>query len=131
MLGVGREVRAATILVVDDSPGTRRILRHLLVKAGYAVEEAGGGRAALLRVAAGGVGLVITDLVMPEGEGLETIRSLRRDLPDLPVIAISGVPDESYLRMAKFLGARSALPKPITEEVLLAEVGRFLPAGEA
>ena len=79
--------------------------------------------------------LVITDMVMPEKEGLEVIKEIRSLFPSLKIIAISGggrVNPTDYLRMAKFLGATKALAKPISSEALLgAIIETLLPIGES
>ena len=117
---------AARILVVDDEEGVRGFLRTVLEVAGYDVLEAADGKQALLVVQAAPVDLVITDLVMPEQEGIETVRALRRDYPSVGIIVISGAAGGPYLRVAETLGAHAALPKPVAPEVLLAEVGTVL-----
>lgn len=103
------------ILLVDDDDALRAVLRRALERAGYMVFEAFDGRAALRVIAEGPVALVITDLVMPDMEGLELIRSLRCSHPTLPVIVISGGTRpgmEDYLPVAKLLGVASILTKP-------------------
>ena len=78
------------------------------------------------------VDLVITDLVMPEQEGLETLRRLRVERPNLPVIAISGAFGGSFLETASRLGATATLAKPIDPETLLRAVRKALaPPGGA
>ena len=118
--------RPVRILVVDDEEGVRGFLRTVLEEAGYGVLEAGDGKQALQVLAASPVELVITDLVMPEVEGLETVRALRRDYPSVGIIVISGAARGSYLRVAETLGAHAALSKPLAPEVLLAEVRTVL-----
>ena len=78
------------ILLVDDDEAVRSVLRRSLVKAGYEVHEAGEGGAALKLLASAPADLIITDLVMPEMEGIEFIMALRKTHPKLPVIAMSG-----------------------------------------
>jgi CheY-like chemotaxis protein len=121
----------AHILVADDSSSVRHLLRRILETEGFAISEAADGVAALHCCLHGNINLVIIDLVMPEKEGLETIRILRHDYPDLPIIAISGVLDETYLRMAKFLGAQCTFSKPLHAETLVAEIRRLLPASHS
>ena len=65
------------------------------------------------------VDLVITDLVMPDVEGLEMIRAIRKDHRDLKIIAMSGMFGPSVLRAAEILGAHTALTKPLTAETVL------------
>jgi CheY-like chemotaxis protein len=118
--------RPARILVADDESVVRSFLRTVLEGAGYVVIEAGNGKQALKEILAGAVDLVITDLVMPEQEGIETIRALRRDAPGVGIIAISGAFGGQYLRTAKLLGANIVLSKPVSAESLLAAVAEML-----
>ena len=116
----------AQVLVVDDEPTVRRFLRFVLEQAGYQVAEAADGKEALRHVRESRTDLVITDLVMPEQEGIETIQALRRDYPEIGVIAISGAKAGAYLRIAGPLGVCAALAKPIDPDTLLVEVRRAL-----
>ncbi len=114
------------ILVVDDEEGIRRLLRQILESAGYEVAEAVNGREALLKVEARSTDLVITDLVMPDQEGLETIRALLRQYPSIKVIAISGAFGGAFLKPAQLMGVQAAIPKPIRPDVLLKTVRQVL-----
>jgi CheY-like chemotaxis protein len=112
----------ARILVVDDEEGIRSLVRNILVREGHEVTTAGDGVEALRVVERQAVDVVITDLIMPEKEGVETIAELRRRFPAIKIIAISvggmgGAMD--YLRLAKALGAAQTLAKPFTREALL------------
>lgn len=118
----------ATILVVDDDPGVREVIRSMLESAGYEVMAAENGREALKLLRACHVDLILTDLVMPEQEGIETIKTLRREYPNLKVIAMSGAFGGDYLRIASYLGAHATLPKPIQMQALLQLIGQMLPA---
>lgn len=115
-----------TILIVDDEASVRRLLREILVDAGYAVCEAGNGKEALDVLVSCTADLVITDLVMPEQEGIETIRTIRKQHPKLGIIAVSGAFQGRFLRGAELLGADAALMKPIAPETLLDTVRRVL-----
>jgi len=119
---------ARRILVVDDEAAIRELVRHILEPAGYQIIEAASGRQALALISEGLPDLVITDLVMPDQEGIETIRELKKKHPELRVIAISGVGGGRYLTAAKLLGADVSLTKPIRPQVLLNEVQRILAA---
>jgi CheY-like chemotaxis protein len=113
------------ILVIEDDSSLRRTLVRMLLIAGHEVIEAANGRIALEKMAERPADLVLTDLIMPEMEGIETIRALLRDHPSLPIIAMSGGPrhsSESYLRMAEKLGARKTLAKPFEPRELLASI---------
>jgi CheY-like chemotaxis protein len=117
------------ILVIDDDEAMRSLLRRTLERAGYQVVEASNGRDALRIVPSGHFNLVVTDLLMPEKDGIEVVLHLRRTDPKLPVIAISGggrVPAGEYLEMAKTLGASEVLAKPFETSVFLKTIERLL-----
>lgn len=99
------------VLVVDDEEGVRRSVQLRLAAADYDVLEAPNGRGVLDIVKREGVSVVVTDLLMPEFEGMETIVRLRRECPEVPIIAISGGPAH-YLDAARRLGAARVLTKP-------------------
>src|ERR1700733_14793564 len=86
----GRNADMAKILIIDDDAQIRRMLERALTGVGYEVVEAKDGDDGLKAFAKHRPELVVTDIVMPDREGLETIRELRRLAPHLPVIAISG-----------------------------------------
>lgn len=111
------------ILVVDDDEFVRSMLRTTLIDAGYEVYEASNGRDALKAFRECPESIVILDIVMPEMEGLETMRRLRQDSPDVKIIAVSGggsVDAVEYLRLAETFGASRTLYKPIDNKRLLA-----------
>ena len=118
--------RPARIVVADDEAGVRGFLRTVLEDAGYEVMEAANGKQALKEARAGRVDLVITDLVMPEQEGIETIRALRKDVAGIGIIAISGAFGGQFLEVARMLGAQAVLSKPVSAELLLAKVAEVL-----
>lgn len=120
--------RAARVLVVDDETGVRKFFRLALEQAGYEVTEAENGKQALEQALAGRVDLLITDLVMPEKEGIETIRALRRQAPGIGIIAVSGAFGGMFLSTARMLGADVVLSKPVDAELLLAKVAEVLGA---
>ncbi len=109
------------ILVVDDEAAVAELICRTLDNAGFSTLSAANGKEALLLLSAD-VDLVITDLVMPELEGLELLKHLRNDWPLLPVIAVSGAFDGVYLGPAARLGARVVLRKPFTPDVLVSAV---------
>lgn len=120
----------ARVLVVDDDGDARLALRRMLESAGYEVLEAANGRIAMSVCRTSSPEVVITDIFMPEQEGIETIQALRREFPDIKVIAISGQPAAAvYLRMAKLLGAKATLEKPIPLGTLLETVRAVLTGG--
>ena len=119
----------ARILVVDDEEVIRFTLRQILEKAGHEVLEAVNGQEALYRFDEQRVDLVITDIIMPEKEGIETIVELRRRQPDLKIIAVSGggrTKTMDYLQIAERLGADGALPKPLKRRAIIDAVDRAL-----
>ena len=115
-----------TVLVVDDEAEIRKLLRQVLEHAGYDVVEASNGRQAVAAVDDGGVSLVITDLVMPEKEGIETIREVRKRHGQVKIIAMSGAFGGRFLRTAEILGAHATLSKPVRPERLVQTVGELL-----
>jgi len=118
--------RPARIVVADDDPGVRSFLRMVLEASGYEVIEAVDGRQALKEALAKRVDLVITDLVMPEREGIETKQALRRDMSDVRIMAISAAFDGKFLKTAQAVGADVVLNKPMSAELLLARVAEVL-----
>ncbi len=123
---LGPPVTGARILVADDEAAVRRFLRAALEDAGYQVTEAADGKQALLQAQEGQVDLVITDLVMPGQEGMETIQALHRELPRVGIIAISGKFEGRFLEMAQLLGAHAVIGKPVSAELLLSAVTKVL-----
>jgi CheY-like chemotaxis protein len=123
---LGPQKRMKRILVVDDHAEVRSFIRAALESDDYGVAEAADGKQAMRHARSLPVDLVITDLVMPEQEGIETIRALRRELPDIRIIATSGAFNGQFLGTAKLLGANGALSKPFSPEALLAEVAQVL-----
>ena len=111
-----------SILVIDDDETIREILRAILEREGYRVLEAPDGGEGLKQFTETPTDLVITDLIMPGKEGIETIRDLRRKFPDVKIIAVSGggrIGPDSYLKMAKGVGALRTLSKPFDRLELL------------
>jgi CheY-like chemotaxis protein len=84
------------------------------------------GKQGLRQALGGQVDLVITDLVMPEKEGLETIHAIRQEIPDIGIVAISGAFGGQFLKAARAMGADAALGKPLNSELLLATVAEVL-----
>ncbi len=120
------------ILLVDDDDSFRRMLRKTLLKLGYEVVEARNGKEAIEEFEKARVDLVLTDIVMPEKEGLETINTLKRKQADLKIIAMSGGGRGSatdYLKMAKIMGADHILPKPFSNQEMAAILGALLGNG--
>jgi DNA-binding response OmpR family regulator len=119
----------AAILIIDDEEDIRQILAALLQRMGHQVREAGNGAEGLKLYRESPTDLVITDLVMPEKEGLSTIMELRRLQPAVRIIAMSGGlahDPKLYLNMAQKLGADHVLRKPFQIEDLQAAVAATL-----
>lgn len=123
---LGSVPASGTILVVDDDAAIRSLFHKILARAGYRVMEAADGAQALAAMSEGGVDLVITDLVMPEKEGIETIVEIRKSYPQVKIAAVSGAFGGKYLEAASLLGADAALAKPVSEETLVDTVRRLL-----
>lgn len=114
-----------SILVIDDDETIRVLLRAILEREGYRVVDALDGAKGIQRYRESPTDLVITDLIMPGKEGIETIRDLRREFPHVKIIAVSGggrIGPESYLNMAKGVGALRTLCKPFDRMTLLTAI---------
>ena len=119
----------ARILIIEDEPQMRRMIEQVLARAGHEVLVASNGRAGLDLFREEAPDLVITDILMPEVDGLEIIRSLRREFPQLKIIAMSGggaTGKLQYLPEARKFGADTALSKPFDPGVLRTEGDRLL-----
>ncbi len=126
-------VPARRILVADDDEQYRLMLQRTLERAGYAVTAADNGATAITAARQRHHDVAVLDLLMPEKEGLETIRELKSLCPALPVIAITGGGrgnPSDYLRAARLLGAVATLEKPFSIQDLLRVVRDALPAPE-
>lgn len=122
----------ATILIVDDNEEIRTFLRRILSVTGHRIVDARNGREAIERIQNEPADLVISDIFMPESDGLELIRDLRNLCPGLKVIAISGggdYGDMDILRAAKLFGAFRVFTKPFHAGDMIAAVKEAL--GEA
>jgi DNA-binding response OmpR family regulator len=119
----------ARILVIDDDDKVREIMIKVLQGAGYEVDGAPEGNTGLSLFRKNSYNLVITDLIMPEKEGLQTIMELRTEAPDLKIIAISGggrIGPDDHLRAAAAMGACEVFKKPFSIHKLTAAVKRIL-----
>ncbi|MBK8004148.1 MAG: response regulator [Gemmatimonadetes bacterium] len=119
-----------SILVIDDETHMRSLIARTLAGVGYDVEEAEDGESGLARLESPGIVLVLTDLLMPGREGLETILEMRRRWPAIPVIAMSGGgvnPAGNYLELAHRFGASATIAKPFKPSELIAVIRDHLP----
>src|SRR5258706_2470748 len=121
------------ILLVDDDVLFRNVLCRALIYSGYDVFPAGNGREALAEYRLSPADLVLTDIVMPDKEGLETIGELRRLNPAAKIIAMSGgglMNPKDYLLLARKMGVAATLQKPFTHEELLKTLESVLSPGD-
>jgi CheY-like chemotaxis protein len=120
----------ARILVIDDNDEMRDVLRRWLEREGYEVSEAADGDEGIKLFHKEPADLVIADIIMPKKEGIETMVELRRDFPDLKIIAISGggvEEPENYLESARLIGgALRTFTKPFKRDELLQAVKELL-----
>ena len=111
-----------SILIMDDDAAVSRTLSLILTRAGYKVSTVTSGRKGLEMLTTGEFDLVLTDIIMPELDGIEAIRRIRADHPGLRIIAMSGggqIDKADFLHMAEVLGADRVLEKPVRSERLL------------
>ncbi len=119
----------AKILVIDDDPSILTMLKKMLEREGYEVDIACNGSEGLDKIEASPPDLLITDIVMPEKEGMELIFHLRRKKPELKIIAISGggrFNYEGYLTSAKYLGADLVFQKPLIHKEFVQAVSDLI-----
>lgn len=120
----------ATILVIDDDHAVRKTICDNLLESGYDVYDAEDGEQGLKVIQSGKTPhVVITDIIMPRKEGLETIMELRKTHPDIKLIAISGggrTKSSDFLHLASVLGANATLPKPLDMNQLEETISRLI-----
>jgi CheY-like chemotaxis protein len=119
----------ASILLIDDDGPLRNVTAEILGQAGYTVDEAPDGKSGLELYDAGRHDLVITDIMMPDMDGMELIMGLSRGTPKPRIIAISGdsqFSESVYLPTARHLGVQGTLSKPIRPDDLLQTVAKVL-----
>lgn len=114
-----------SVLIIEDDEFVQNMLKQTFERAGYEVATASNGRVGLQLYQCKPFDVVITDLIMPEMEGIETISSLRQNNPEVQVIAISGGGRnnaQDYLELAQKLGAKKTFTKPVNRNKLLEAV---------
>jgi len=129
----GGKIDVIGVLIVDDDPKVRRTLRAILEASSHSVLEATNGREALQLIEQHHPDLMIVDIVMPEMDGLETIRMLRRKGLRMPIIAMPMRADSTakrYSEFAKSFGADDVLLKPFADTDVLDVVARVLGQGK-
>lgn len=119
----------ACILIVEDDKDLREMLKTSLLRKKHTILEASNGKDALVRFKPSITNLVITDLIMPEEDGLKVIINIKSIKPDIKIIAISGggkAGPVNYLNLAKALGADEVFPKPFSLSNLLKKIDDLL-----
>ena len=122
-----------SVVVADDVAEIRELIEHWLSRLGCAVSVAGTGREVCKLMQSQSVDVVITDIIMPDGDGLEVITEVKRVHPGARVLAISGggnhLQATDCLKFAKGMGAHAVLMKPFNREQLLEAVNRLATGG--
>ena len=117
------------ILVIDDDVEVQELLNKILTWLGHEVLTADNGKVGIQKLKNNQpVDLVIIDIIMPEKEGFETIRELKRDFPETKIIAISGggrIDAQNYLKMAKIFGADDTVSKSFLVDELTEAIGKL------
>lgn len=122
------------ILVIDDEPNILLMVKKMLERAGYEVDLASNGSEGLKLFQKIKPKLVITDIIMPEKEGLETIREMKRMNSDLKIIAMSGggkISADNYLETAKIFGASRILEKPFSQKLMVSAIEELIGPAES
>ena len=117
------------ILIIDDDHHILLMIKKMLERAGYEVDLAANGNEGLELFNKMPADLVITDIIMPEKEGLETIREMKRMQADLKIIAMSGggkISADNYLETAKIFGASMVMEKPFSQKTMVAAVDKLM-----
>ncbi|MCP4674441.1 MAG: response regulator [Deltaproteobacteria bacterium] len=117
------------ILLIDDDSALRFLFSDILKEQGYSVEAADNGKDGLQLFAQEKPDLVITDIIMPDMDGIEVIMRLKRDYPDVKIIALSAggtIDAKNYLKIAEGLGAEKVLTKPVEHKQLIETVRELI-----
>jgi CheY-like chemotaxis protein len=118
-------MKMKSILIVDDDRLTRKAFRRIFERAGYAVLEACDGNEAIRQYDSYNPDLVVTDIIMPEKDGIEALFEIKQKDNDAKIIAVSGggrIAPGNYLDVAKKLGAIATFEKPVKPEILLTAI---------
>jgi DNA-binding NtrC family response regulator len=124
-------MKSCSILLIDDEPALREILSRVLTDAGHRVVGAGNGKEASKALTMSAFDVVVTDVIMPEKDGMQVISEVRKKFPEVRIIAMSGgghVSRDQYLKIAKGLGAHAVLEKPFANQTLLDTIQAVTPA---
>jgi two-component system chemotaxis response regulator CheY len=117
------------ICVIDDDDAVRQTICRILSGSGYSIAEARDGRLGLKMIEQSQPVMIITDIVMPNREGIETIMEVKQRFPHIPILAISGggrLEPDGFLDLAVKLGANDCLAKPFRPPELLSKVASIL-----
>lgn len=120
---------SCSVLVVDDDPLVRLVVEEALTRAGFGVALAEDGMAAMRQLEVARFDLVVTDILMPDKDGLELTREIKTRWPTTPIIAISSggrVDAGFYLPLAKAMGVDAVMTKPIRPQAFLALVAEVM-----
>jgi len=115
-----------TVLVVDDNPDQRELVRRMVERAGHDCVVAANGREARARLESGPVDAAVTDVFMPDEDGLEFLRHVIESRPDLPILVVSGSGAHNpidYLAIAMKFGATATLEKPFSSKQMADALG--------
>jgi two-component system chemotaxis response regulator CheY len=110
------------VLLIDDELMVRKIVRKMLERAGHEVVDVENGRMGLDRLERAPFDLIVTDIIMPDVEGIEVLMTVRERHPSIAVVAMSGggrMGNVDFLEVARKLGAAATLEKPFTQDALL------------
>ncbi|MEM8915466.1 MAG: response regulator [Pseudomonadota bacterium] len=120
------------VLIIDDDQSFREMVSEMVRRLGFKTRQMSGGQAVLDGADTDDLDVVLTDIFMPNGEGMETIRKLRTDRPGLGIVAMTGAEtnkaDRGWLSMAEAMGAHASLPKPFTRSDLSAALSQAMRA---
>ncbi len=117
------------ILIIDDEVDILIMLKKMMERAGYDADIAENGLTGLEKFVRNSADLVITDIIMPEKEGLEIIKEMKKLKPELKIIAISGggrISAQSYLGTARLFGADLAFQKPFSQAEIVGAVKELI-----
>ncbi len=121
--------KKAKILVVEDNPATRELLREFLFEEGYAVRVARDGKEALLKVRKESFDLILTDVKMPRMDGIQLLKELQKIIPHTKVVIVTATADSEMAVKAMKLGAYDYISKPFYLDSILQKVEKALEGG--
>ncbi len=124
--------QAKRILIIDDDEKIRTSLQDILEQQGYVLNVAGNGNEGLRQCESVRPDLILTDIIMPDMEGIELIMALRKRLKKIPIIAMSGdIVGQKFLRAAQLLGAVDTLLKPFSARDLIEKINKAFGLGQS